>query len=199
MCYIEIVIIFFILLNTGTIQLSLRAIIETLSEYFKKNEFDFGLIGAFALYAIGYVRATKDVDIITRLKYQDEIVFYLESLGFTTIHKSTAFSNHEHMIGSIRVDMMYVDGDTADNIFSSTESKILFKGLKVPVVSAEHLIALKLFAIKNDPDRKHKDASDIEEIIKNSDLKKINIKHYFIKYGQEQLYEELSEKLRYKK
>jgi hypothetical protein len=35
---------------------------KLLTEFFLHEEFDFAVIGAFALYAYGYTRATRDVD-----------------------------------------------------------------------------------------------------------------------------------------
>ena len=71
---------------------------------------------------------------------------------------------------------MYVDGSTADTIFSSIEVRIIFKDIAVPVVSAEHLIAMKLFAAHNNPDRVFKELSDIKEVVKYAKVKAINIK-----------------------
>ncbi len=87
---------------------------------------------------------------------------------------------------------MYVKGTTADEIFSSTENRLIFKDLELPVVSAEHLIAMKLFAVQNNPDRKYKDLGDIKEILKHSDCNKKLVKDYFEKYGQGSLYKEFA-------
>ena len=174
--------------------MNLRNIFRALSEFFKQENIEYGIIGAFALYAYGYVRATRDIDFVTRTKYQKKIITFLESLGFETTFSSNAFSNHLHPIDSVRVDIMYVEGITANNIFSATQDKLIFKGVRLPVVSVEHLVAMKLFAIQNNPERKFKDFADIKEILCHSTYNKEAVKEYFHKYGQEEYYEEIVKK-----
>ena len=165
--------------------MSLKDIFDSLCAFFRRNDMEFGVIGAFALYSYGYVRATKDVDFITRSRNRTAIVEHLESLGFETVHISSAFSNHVHPIGNTRVDVMYVDGKTADEIFGSIRNRPVFKNESVPVVSVEHLVAMKLFSIQNDPERKYKDLADVKELLKRADHNKVAIKECFRKYGQE--------------
>ncbi|HID31182.1 MAG TPA: hypothetical protein EYP19_14455 [Desulfobacterales bacterium] len=58
--------------------------------FFEKERVDYALIGAFALQAYGYVRATRDVDFLIRTENKDKIVQYLESsLAYETNHRST--------------------------------------------------------------------------------------------------------------
>lgn len=63
--------------------------------------------------AYGMVRTTLDVDLVTSREAQADLVDYLESRGYETIHRSTGYSNHVHdhrMMG--RVDVVYVGGKT---------------------------------------------------------------------------------------
>ncbi|MBW2647787.1 MAG: hypothetical protein JRE23_16775, partial [Deltaproteobacteria bacterium] len=139
-----------------------------------------------------YTRTTRDVDFITRSEYQSRIVDYLEALRFETLHRSKGFSNHLHTAGSDRIDLVYVEGETAQFIFESTSKKLLLENLVLPVVSPEHLIALKLFAIQNDPGRKYKELADIKEIIQLTNPDKTTVLGYFKKYGQEAYYNEIT-------
>lgn len=172
--------------------MSLKNIFEALSEFFRRENIEFGIIGAFALYAYGYVRATRDIDFITRTEHKKKIITFLESLGLETTFSSNAFSTHQHPIDSVRVDIMYVEGATADDIFNATQDKLIFKGVKLPVVSVEHLVAMKLFAIRNNPERKFKDLADIKEILSRTTFNREIVKEYFYKYGQEEYYEEIA-------
>ena len=173
-------------------QMSLKGIFEILSGFFQREKMEYGIIGAFALFSYGYTRATRDIDFITRVENRSKVTAYLESLGFETIFSSDAFSNHLHPIDSIRVDIMYVEGATADTVLGSTEKRMVFHDLELPVVSPEHLIAMKLFAIQNNPERKFKDLADIKEILHHATYDKRIVKEYFRKYGQESYYNELS-------
>ena len=173
--------------------MNLKGIFEALSDFFRQKNMDFAIIGAFALYTYGYSRATKDIDFITRIDNKEKVIHFLESLGFETIFSSEAFSNHLQPVGSVKVDIMYVEGKTADDIFNAVENKALFNGLEFPVASKEHLVAMKLFAIQNNPDRKYKDLADIKEILKNTEYNKEVIREYFKKYGQEVYFNEITE------
>jgi predicted nucleotidyltransferase len=173
--------------------MSLKNILEALAEFFNTNKIDYGIIGAFALFSYGYVRATKDIDFITRVKNKSKVIDYLESLGFETTFSSKAFSNHLHPVGSTRVDIMYVEGITAEMIFKKIEKRLVLKELKLPVVHPEHMVAMKLFAIQNNPDRKFKDLADIKEIVKHTNCNKKTLHEYFKKYGQEFYFHEITE------
>jgi hypothetical protein len=172
--------------------MSLKSIIEILAGFFLREKMEFGIIGAFALYSYGYARATRDIDFVTRVENRGKVAAYLTALGFETIFSSDAFSNFLHPIGSVRVDIMYVDGPTADAVLGSTEKRPVFHGLELPVVSPEHLIAMKLFAVQNNPERKFKDLADIKELLHHATYDHRKVKDYFRKYGQESLYDELS-------
>jgi hypothetical protein len=173
--------------------MGLREVFDTVSDFFEREKMDYAVIGGFALFGFGYIRATQDIDFITRIEYQKKILVFFENLGFETAHCSSAFSNHIHPIGALRVDIMYVGGVTADEIFSAIQKRIIFNHKEYPVVSPEHLIAMKLFAASKEPDRKFKDLADIKEIMKKAEVDKKKIKKLFEKYGLEGYYESITE------
>jgi len=164
---------------------------ELITDFFKKEKIDYALIGAFALYAYGYSRATQDIDFITKYKNQKKIVAFLESIGFETLNQTKGYSNHLHPIGSMRFDFVYISGDTADIVFQSIKKKNVFEDDDIPVVSPEHLIALKLFAVKNEPGRKLKELADIKEIYELTKIEKDIIHKYLKKYNLEEYYNEI--------
>lgn len=172
--------------------MGLKEQFKILTEFFERENLDYAIIGAFALYAYGYTRATRDIDFITRAEYQNKIVGYLESLGFGTLNRSEGFSSHLHTIGSIRIDMVYIEGETADNVFNDSNKRLIFKDMELPVASPEHLIALKLFAIHNEPTRKYKELADIREIFQLTNVDKKTVHTYFKKYGLEDYYDEIA-------
>jgi hypothetical protein len=172
----------------------LRDIFRALAEMFEREKADYAVIGAFALYAYGYVRATRDIDFVTRIEFQKKAISFVESLGFETIHSSEAFSNHQHPVGSIRVDFMYLERATADVIFKGIQKRVLFEDVKIPVVSPEHLIAMKLFAAKHNGQRRLKDLADIKELIAAVDVDEAAIRKYFKQYGFEAYYKDIEGK-----
>ena len=149
----------------------------------EREKIDHALIGAFAMQAYGYVRATRDIDFVARQTSQSKIIPYLESLGFETLHRSDGYSNHLHPIGSLRVDLVYVNDATAKKIFSETNHFVIFKNIPVPVVKAEHLVDMKLFAAKNAPERLLHELADIKELVKATHIDKELLKQLFEKNG----------------
>jgi len=151
------------------------------------------LIGAFALKAYGYLRATQDVDFLVRADDQEKIIRYLEALGYETLYRSRGFSNHVHALRALaRIDFVYVEGETAETIFSEIRPLLVLEGLSVPVVKAEHLIALKVFAMKNDPERTFREMADLQQLLRLPGLDHKEIRGYFERYGQLDRYHELT-------
>jgi len=171
--------------------MTLKNQFKILTDFFNQGHLDFAVIGAFALYAYGFSRATRDVDFITRGEYQNRIIEYLESLGFETLNRSEGYSNHLHPIGTMKIDLVYVRDETANIIFGSAQKKIIFENLELPVVSPEHLIALKLFAAHNDPTRKYKEFADIKEVISLTEVDENDIRKYFQKYDLEEYLDDI--------
>lgn len=172
-----------------------KKVFQTLIDKFERERMDYALIGAFALNAYGYVRATQDVDFIVRSLDQNEIVAFLESLGFETIHRSTGFSNHVHSLPGLgRIDFVYVKGKTAEKIFQSTKSLSIFGDLRLPVAHVEHIVALKVFAMKNAPERTLREMADIHYLLHHTDLDPADVRPYFEKFDLTERYHELMEK-----
>ena len=172
--------------------MNFKNILQLLANHFKQEKIDYALIGAFALKAYGYVRATQDVDFLVRNKHQHKIIPYLESLGYETIYSSAGYSNHVHPVSKLgRIDFVYVKGQTAKNVFKETRRLFVLGDLSLPVISPEHLIALKVFAMKNDPDRIFREMADIKHILSLPGIDMEEIEKYFKKYGQLERYYEL--------
>jgi hypothetical protein len=171
--------------------MALKEVFSQVSCFFEREHFEYAIIGAFALYGYGYARATMDIDFVTLLKYQGTAIKYLESIGFETTHRSSAFSNHLHPLGNLRVDIMYVDEKTGKKLFSAVTRRTILKDVIVPIVAPEHLLAMKLFSASNDPDRTLKDLADVKELIKNTSLDAELVKQSFAKYGLMEYYDRI--------
>ncbi|MDL1961858.1 MAG: nucleotidyltransferase family protein [Deltaproteobacteria bacterium] len=173
-----------------------KKVFQLLIEFFERERIDYALIGAFALKAYGYVRATQDVDFIVRQKNQKKIIANLESLGFETIYSSKGYSNHIHHLSDLcRIDFVYVKGDTAETIFNETAKLLVLGNLTLPVVKPEHIVALKVFAMKNDPERALREMADIKELLNLPEINLQKVQKYFEKYGQmERYYDIIGEK-----
>jgi hypothetical protein len=171
---------------------NLKAILQNLILFFEKQQIDHALIGAFALKAYGYVRATQDVDFLVRAEDQEEIISYVNSLGYETGYRSRGFSNHVHALPSLaRIDFVYVEGETAQTIFSQARPILVLEGLSISVVKAEHLIALKVFAMKNDPERVMREMADLQQLLRLPGIDQEEVRQYFQRYDQLEKYHAL--------
>jgi len=169
-----------------------KDVFRLLVGFLEKEGIDYALIGAFALKAYGYTRATEDVDFIARTGDQVKIIGFLESLGFETLHCSTGYSNHMHPLSGLgRIDLVYVEGYTADSIFADSKRLLIFGDMTVPVVSPEHLIALKAFAMKNDPERLLSEMADIKFLVGLEGIDLERVRRYFDKYGLMEKFHEI--------
>lgn len=77
-------------------------------------------------------------------------------------------------------------------IFFAIENKLVLGEVPVPVVSAEHLIAMKPFSAHNNPDRLFKDLGDVRDVITRSGISPSVVKKYFVKYEMENFFDDLT-------
>ena len=82
----------------------------------------------------GASRTTLDVDIIVNGEVQDQLIGFLQSQGFTTLHRSKGYSNHIHEDPDKgRVDVVYVRGHTSRQVFDNIKVYEGPGGMKIPV------------------------------------------------------------------
>ena len=88
-----------------------------------------------------------------------------------------------------------VNRHNAENIFREARRLFILGDLSLPIISPEHVMALKVFAMKNDPDRVFREMADIKYILSLPGIDMEVIKKYFKKYDQlERYYELIGEK-----
>jgi predicted nucleotidyltransferase len=63
--------------------------------------------------------------------------------------------------------------------------------LELPVVSPEHLVMMKLFAVGNDPPRKFKELGDIREILLRQTVDLDSLRPHFQRVGLAEAFEEI--------
>jgi len=167
-------------------------VVDTITEYLEGEGISFALAGAFALQAYGLSRATVDLDFVVDAAARERLVGYLESLGYETLHKSVGFSNHLHSDPSLgRVDFIYVSGETSRRIFAGKGGVLRFGERELPVPRPEHLIAMKVHAMKNDPGRSLQEMADIRFLLQRPGVDENEVREYFEKAGLGDRYDEI--------
>lgn len=163
-----------------------------LAEFLEARGHSYAVIGGVGLAGYGMSRATVDLDLVLDASAQADIIPFLESIGYETLYRSTGYSNHQHSepaMGS--VDLVYVRDETSRRVFAATRDLDGPGGRKVPIPSPEHLIAMKVVAMKNDPARTYQDLADIRFLLTLPDVDREAVRAQFEKHGILDRYHEL--------
>jgi hypothetical protein len=176
--------------------LDFASVVDTVAGFLEREGRPVALAGGFALHAYGLSRATFDLDFVTEAAARERLVAFLESLGYETLHSSEGYSNHLHRDPSMgRVDFVYVAGDTSRRLFASPGTSLRIGGRAVPVPRAEHLAAMKVHAMKNDPGRTLQEMADLGFLLGIPGVDRDEIRGYFEKAGLRERYDEIERTL----
>ncbi len=152
------------------------------------------LIGGFAVNHYKVTRQTADVDFLITESDFKKISGILEKEGYKEEYREKVFSrlttDSDYIVD---LDFMFVDEGTLQKIIKEGP-EVEIAGQKFTVPSLDHLIALKLHSVKNNPGlRMNKDLPDIIELIKMNkvNIKNKNFKDICLKYGTLKLYNEI--------
>lgn len=166
--------------------------IETVSGFLEERGLRYAVIGGMALAAYGLPRTTVDLDFVVDASAREPLASFLESLGFETLHTSPGYSNHRHPDPAKgRLDFVYVRGETAGQLFASLRYLPGPRGQEIPVPKPEHLAAMKVLALKNDPSRTFQEMSDIRFLLALPGVNRGEIQTYFERQGLEDRFHEL--------
>jgi predicted nucleotidyltransferase len=175
--------------------LDLAAAVGRVRGFLDREGIPFAVIGALALHTYGYSRATNDVDLLVGREAQDRLIAFLEKHGFETLYRSDGYSNHVHIAPTLgRLDVVYVDEDTHGKIFAEARH-VSLAGVSVVVPKPEHLAAMKIHAMKNDPSRVFQEMADIQFLMRLPGVDRDQIRRYFEESGHMERFHELERSL----
>lgn len=119
------------------------------------------VIGGRAMQSYGMDRMTYDADCAILSSDEPRLRAALIPLGYIAEEPRETFFRYHHL-GRVRpvVDAMLCDDSTFAKIFAGTRFVIINDSL-VRVPAPLHLVAMKLHALKQQPDRAYKDWPDI--------------------------------------
>lgn len=151
----------------------------------------YALCGGLAMAAYGLGRLTFDLDLVAAAGGRDDLIAFLEREGYETLHRSCGFSNHRHPDDALGcVDMVWICGPTADTVFGAARAIPGPGGRSWPVVCPEHLAAMKVHAIDQDPTR-IQDLGDIRFILGLPGVDREAIRAQFARRHMEERFDEL--------
>lgn len=165
--------------------------LKILTDRFRSQKIPTVLIGGMALYAYGGARVTTDVDFLLSDDHVKNVMMVLEKEGYKVKQKHDLFVRFEKPgLTLAAIDFVFVDEETFSTI--QKEGRIMtMAGMEFVVPSIQHLIALKLHAIKNNPSRKDKDLADVVGLIRKNgiSIRSKDMAHLFEKYGTPGIYQ----------
>jgi hypothetical protein len=168
--------------------------LDVLERFLATGGFRIAVIGGVALTAYGHPRMTLDLDLVTEAAAQETLIAFLESQGFVTLHRSSGYSNHRHADRNRgRVDFMYVRDKTADQLFASVKELPGPGGRTILVPKPEHLIAMKVQAMKDAPERTWQDLVDIAYLFRLDGVNRDEVRQYFENAGLVEKWHELTQ------
>lgn len=150
------------------------------------------LVGGVALAALGRGRTTLDLDLVVDAEVQATLVTFLEAAGYETLHRSSGFSNHLHADPRRgRVDLIYVDRATGDQMFPRARPVEGPGGTRVLVPRPEHLAAMKVAAMKDDPSRTLQEMLDVQFLLRLPGVDRAEVRGYFERQGLADRFDEI--------
>jgi len=166
--------------------------VQEVAGFLESKHARFALAGAVALNAYGLQRATSDIDFVTAEWVRADLVAFLESVGYETLHSSAGYSNHLHRRPELgRVDFIYVDAETELRLFESPGKLLRLGGHELIVPRPEHLAAMKVHAMKNDPRRALQEMADIRFLVQLDGVDETQIRKYFELAGLQERFDEI--------
>jgi hypothetical protein len=167
-------------------------VLGEVTRFLEERGYQYGLAGAFALHAYGLMRATADLDFVVEDRAQEDLLRFLDGLGYERLHVSNGYSHHVHPLASLgRLDFIYVDTRTAELMFGAARHVAVLPGKQVPVPKPEHLAAMKVLAMKNDSTRALQERADIQFLLGLPGVDEDEIRRYFERYGLRERFDEI--------
>lgn len=167
----------------------LLAQLREISGALDQADIDYALIGGVAVNSHGYLRATHDLDILSGIQDEQRLHALLIALGYEALDRRQDISSYAR--GPLRLDIVHAHrSDALEMLGSANDAR--YADIRIPVISLEGLIGLKLQAFNDDP-RRLRDLDDIMQLMKlnRADLDIAKVRSYFTLFGREELLDDI--------
>lgn len=140
---------------------------HSLYQAFEREGIPLLLAGGWAVCHHGYTRYTNDIDWICSRADETRALNLMHSLGFEIVFETMATRfHHKKHFDLLPVDLLWVSAETFSKM--ATTDQRTGKHAEMPVIDFESLLAMKLFALKDDKERDGKDLLDIRLLLKEN-------------------------------
>ena len=152
------------------------------------------VIGGHAVIEHGFHRGTEDVDILVAKTQRAEWMACVESLGYRLLRDGGTFLQFDpDDEAEWELDLMLVPDEAFARLLAASQPATLEQAV-VAMPSLEHLIALKVHALKNSHGlRVLKDITDVAQLLRLNrvDVHSHWVRETFIRHGTPELYEKI--------
>jgi hypothetical protein len=147
----------------------------TLASFFEREGYRYAAVGAFGLHAYVLARATLDLDLATESAAQPKP--WPSSSRWDT--------------DAVPVRRLLQPCSRAARVLFSGGATLQLGEHRVPVPRPEHLIAMKVHAMKNDPSRTLREMADIQFLLSLPSIDEAEVRAYFEQSGLLERYLEI--------
>lgn len=172
--------------------------LNILLKHFHDHKIRYGLIGGFALGALGIPRATIDLDFLIHKDDLPKVNEIMEATGYECRYKSENVSQYVSLLKSLGyVDFLHAFKKSSVGMLERTKEFSLFdEKTKIKVLQPEDIIGLKVQAAANDAERLPQEYVDIEAIMERYG-ERLNwklIEEYFKLFKEQERFKKLKDK-----
>jgi len=173
-------------------------ILRTITLYSDTQGMPFLLIGGHAVNAYGAQRQTGDIDLIVKSSQRKAWEDLFVKIRYQPGQSDSRFIRYQpDTIAAWPIDLMLVDDDTFSKLYA--EANVVDLGvIAVKVVSPQHLVTLKLHALKVYQEHRYaKDYNDVIQLLRHAcpQLRNDALRELCMRYADVALYEKLAKDL----
>lgn len=147
------------------------------------------LIGGVAVNIHGHLRATRDLDLMLLVDDADSAHDLFVGLGYEAIDRRPDVASYVR--GAARLDVIYAVRPVNRGLLEHSQ-EVTFGDLRLPVISVEGLLGLKIQAFNDDP-RRIDDLTDMIELVRlhRADLNLEEVRSYFRLFDRERVLDDI--------
>jgi hypothetical protein len=168
-------------------QLALQ--LRELDSAFRRQAIGYAAIGGLAVNAHGFVRATRDIDLLVLVEDAVKVRAVAIGLGYRILDDGKEIASYVRDLQ--RFDVMHAQRPISRNLLERAV-EVDIDGMKLPVIPVEGLIGLKVQAYNDNPKRLQ-DVMDMIELfrIHAQSLNMEEVRSYFRLFDRERLLDDI--------
>ncbi|MFO0981026.1 MAG: nucleotidyl transferase AbiEii/AbiGii toxin family protein [Planctomycetota bacterium] len=170
-------------------------ILRTILFYCESKGLRFLIVGGHAANFHGISRQTGDLDLLVPRAQKHTWLELLERLRYVKIQDDDRFARfHGDRLAAWPIDLMFVDEETFAKLYREAHTTQLGVASGVRVVSARHLLVLKLHALKHYQEHRFvKDYQDVVALLRSgrAEVSRDDLRELCQQYATRELFERL--------